>query len=318
VAVLLGIAAGQVAVYQQRILNIKSAPEASRVALNPERVTFGRANAEVLGNTNPYLSEGHMDPAAEFRSVDLRDGRVRADGMTLRSGAVVAAVSYELTLEVDGANMAPQGLALHPGGTKVSFDFHGRRPDGILELKLPGFTLDFNLPNELHAAAGFGAGTQARAAILLQNPDAADRPLQILFWPRPGRPPTAAAEPWATVRVEPWEAEQQRVRLRSLLPTVVEWDADRSGWLESPKLWIPGYAARIDGWPSETIRSAHGLVAVAVPAGRHTVTFTYPGSLALRVSYVISIGAWLTLLVAALGHWIGRVLYKPDRAQILS
>ena len=59
----------------------------------------------------------------------------------------------------------------------------------------------------------------------------------------------------------------------------------------SSDLDYPGWRAAIDGAPARIVRADRGLRGVALPAGRHRVTFTFaPRS--------VRIGAWLTLASA--------------------
>ena len=82
-------------------------------------------------------------------------------------------------------------------------------------------------------------------------------------------------------------------------------DAARPGQLILADTWYPGWQAKVDGHDA-TIRPANGSFrAVAVPAGRHTVTFDYkPTS--------VRIGLLLTLLGVS-GLILGFVLTRPRR-----
>ena len=76
--------------------------------------------------------------------------------------------------------------------------------------------------------------------------------------------------------------------------THVEIDTDAAGrrLLVLSDLEYPGWRAAIDGAPARIVRADRGLRGVALPAGRHRVTFTFaPRS--------VRIGAWLTLAGAA-------------------
>ncbi|MDN5747524.1 MAG: YfhO family protein [Pseudonocardia sp.] len=69
-------------------------------------------------------------------------------------------------------------------------------------------------------------------------------------------------------------------------------DAAGGGYLVVADALQTGWRVRVDGRPAEVLAADHGVVAVAVPAGRHTVTWNY-GSTALTV------GAWTSVVTAA-------------------
>lgn len=76
-------------------------------------------------------------------------------------------------------------------------------------------------------------------------------------------------------------------------------DAAGGGYLVVADALQNGWRARLDGRPVEVLAADHGVVAVAVPAGTHTVTWSY-GSTALTVGGWTS-GATVLALLAVLG-----------------
>jgi hypothetical protein len=73
------------------------------------------------------------------------------------------------------------------------------------------------------------------------------------------------------------DAAGGRVNLRDYAPGAVRLDveAPRPALLLARHTWVPGWEARVDGAPTETYQAAGIFFAVAVPAGRHTVTLRY-------------------------------------------
>ena len=84
------------------------------------------------------------------------------------------------------------------------------------------------------------------------------------------------------------------------LPVVIEnWTPYRArvnspvaAFLETPRMFLAGYAAIVNGRPAPVVRSPSGLVMMAVAAGENQVELTYPGSVTLRISYFVSLAAW--------------------------
>jgi hypothetical protein len=71
--------------------------------------------------------------------------------------------------------------------------------------------------------------------------------------------------------------------------------ADAPALLSVALVDYPGWQATIDGAPADILRAYTAFSAVVVPAGQHTVTFTFaPASVALGAA--ISLAAWLGTL----------------------
>jgi hypothetical protein len=80
---------------------------------------------------------------------------------------------------------------------------------------------------------------------------------------------------------------------------VIEAEAGRDGWLLLLDSYYPGWRAEVDGKPVEILR-AHGFFrAVALPAGRHRVVFSYHPDIFYQSALVSGAGLiiWLMLLV---------------------
>jgi hypothetical protein len=88
----------------------------------------------------------------------------------------------------------------------------------------------------------------------------------------------------------------------------------QAAWLETPRLFLEGYAAAVESRPVEVRRSPGGLVMIPVPAGASTVKLTYPGPAPLQVAYWFNLAAWFAL--AGWLGWVGlRRLISPVAAR---
>jgi len=89
----------------------------------------------------------------------------------------------------------------------------------------------------------------------------------------------------------------------------------RGGWLETPRIFIPGYRGRVAGRPSLPERSPDGLVMLPVPSGESDVELSYEGTPILLASFWISLLAWGAALVCwPRRHWLENAI----RAHLLS
>ena len=89
------------------------------------------------------------------------------------------------------------------------------------------------------------------------------------------------------------------VAIESLLPFQVVVRTQVPALLESPREFMPGYTATVDGRPSEVLRSDEGLVEVQVPSGNHKIALIFKAPILLAASYWVAILAWVSILPIA-------------------
>jgi hypothetical protein len=93
------------------------------------------------------------------------------------------------------------------------------------------------------------------------------------------------------VQVESWAPFRARVKSKG------------DTWLETPRLFLPGYRATVNGRPVKASSSHEGLVKLPVPAGESLVELNYAGPLPLRLAYYTSLVAWFALFWLAVRVW---------------
>lgn len=92
----------------------------------------------------------------------------------------------------------------------------------------------------------------------------------------------------------------------------VEVEASRAAVLRLADLWYPDWKVSVDGKPATLLRADHLLRAVAVPAGRHTVRFTYASSAFTLGAWVSALSVVLALLLMLGGGFRARLTRKPS------
>ena len=72
------------------------------------------------------------------------------------------------------------------------------------------------------------------------------------------------------------------------------------GYLETPRQWLAGYRAWVDGVPVEPLRAKSGMLGLPVKAGPHSVVLAFTGSARLWTGLVISAAALIGVVLGAL------------------
>jgi uncharacterized membrane protein YfhO len=103
---------------------------------------------------------------------------------------------------------------------------------------------------------------------------------------------TTPVGPSESVRVV--KHEPQRVELLATL--------DRPGFVILADIYYPGWQLTIDGKPAPILRANRMMRGAAVPAGEHTLVYTYEPE-SVRVGAMISVAGLIVLLAVAWGSW---------------
>lgn len=253
------------------------APPQARLAPAMERplpadnVVLTRSSYLLFGFYPGYYSHGYMDPASETRLLDPE-----------RQQPVLANDAYLL------AHTAPEGswrdlaqparFPLRPGaGCVLEFTFS--RPDAVGEIIVASGLMHrvYALPRAGEPLA-FGSLPESRHTLLV-TPGSHDGKLLDVHTSVPG----------VAVRLHFYDETMLPLRVKSLVPFDVETRTDAPGLVETPRVFIPGYRATVNGRETPVSRSPEGLVMVPVPAGASEVRVDYPGPRGLQAAFFVSL-----------------------------
>ena len=93
-----------------------------------------------------------------------------------------------------------------------------------------------------------------------------------------------------------------------------ELELDAAGYLLLKASYHPGWQAEVNGTPATVLAVAPNLMAVPLPAGQHTVTYTYRNDLTTQVMFLLCAAAWLALLLVFGGQRLkSRKKQKADQ-----
>ena len=101
-----------------------------------------------------------------------------------------------------------------------------------------------------------------------------------------------------------FEPTKAQLRTDSLRPYRVTATVAEPGWIETSRVWLPGYRARLDGVPVEVRSSKQGLAMVAVGPGLHRVALDYVGTGKLWLALIVSGLTWLGWLGYCARRWV--------------
>lgn len=246
------------------------------------------------------FSNGVVDPRAEVRLL----ARGTLTPMASTAGQVVASGRLTGTTDANPGilNLQPS-LRLAPGKRyELEFAWEVRAYQGVLQFVGRDLFREYALPASGERLS-FGATPPHSNRVSLWSSGKEGDDVIVRFIPTtPGSKSDDFAQfsGFSLIEIDPAAGQ---LEVESLVPLRAKTRSAVSAWLETPRMALPGYVAKVDGRDAELDRSPDGLVRVALPPGMHTVTLSFVGPLRLRIAYWGMLAAWFALAgwVAASG-----------------
>jgi len=228
--------------------------------------------------------QGRAEPQEDFRgTIDVNPGILDLDPpLTLRSGE-----QYLLTF----------GFA---------------RPDttGLLQIIGPSLYREYNLPRSGESKS-FGSERESEKSITIWTSAPGSETVRLRFIPTAEHAKPSDYIPFAKYRLQKIDEQALPVRVTSLMPYRATVRSPEAALLESPRMFIPGYAATVNGAPAAVRRSAEGLVAFPVPQGQSQVELRFAGPLALHLAFWLSAAGWIVAAIWAAARAMGSRSQPP-------
>ena len=95
-----------------------------------------------------------------------------------------------------------------------------------------------------------------------------------------------------------YEAGDLAVKIDSLLPYRARTAVAGAAWLETPRMWLTGYRATVNGQPAEVRRSPDNLVMIALPPGESAIALDYFAPWWLRGAFWMGLLSWCAVVLA--------------------
>jgi hypothetical protein len=273
---------------QQRERPARFAPPAER-PLASHSVQLTRSSYLLFGDYPRYFTHGTVEALAETRLLDSQFQPIVTNA---------AEILAKVPPEGDWSNLAFEHVfPLVPGkGAMLEFRFATDMPSGEIAISSGAMIRPYSLPVSGESWA-FGSKPESAHFLLVDSHSLDGTSLKVTC--------TVAG---ASVRLRLFDEEKLPIRVDRLVPLELQVQAPRAGWLETPRVFIPGYRATVNGRPTPVRRSAEGLAMVAVESGASTLKIDYPGPPGLRLLYFLSLAGFLTC------PWVVVLAYRTDRA----
>jgi hypothetical protein len=276
----------------------------------PENIAIQRHTYGLLSGRPAYFNHGVVDPRLELRLLDPADNHLLASNYpSLPTQPFRDEFSGVIDANPGIINLRPT-LTLAPEQHYfLTFDFIHPDTTGILQIIGPQFYREYVLPLAGERKA-FGAGSDAEKTIALWTSAATAQTLELRFIPTASGAVTSTYIPFARYRFAAYDPGSLPIRVDSLIPLRAVVRSPGPAHLETPRMFVPGYVATVNGAPVTVKKSREGLVTFPVPAGESRVELRFAGPVALNVAFWLSLAGWI-IGAAALGWKLTVSQFRP-------
>jgi hypothetical protein len=274
-------------------------PDISRRLLREDNAVYAIYSVGMLGNRPRSFSFRPLAAEVRLRLLDPAGRNVLQSNLqSLLDGAAGGKrlASPQFVVLGDGQSAELQSPLMLPLGRNslLVLEFDGVAPTGTLVISGGNVLKEYPLPESASLRPSAG-GSRPGSTLSFTVADAGGGSLTMRFVPAGSLGRMAA---FASLTVLTYDPDSLPLHIIQHSPLRIRSRAAAGGWLETPRIFIGGYRASVDGRPTTVGRSPDGLVMARVPAGSSTLQLDYPGSTLLRVSFWTSFAGWLLLPAA--------------------
>ncbi len=270
--------------------------ESSRYTLT-ENVAVQRHTYGLFARRPAYFSHGVVDPRMEARLLDLESGGVIATDYAIApNGAPMEELRGTVDVNPGILNLAP-ALVLEPGRRYLlTFAFAQEDTTGVLQMNGDHFFREYGLPESGEEKA-FGSGPKNEKSITVWTSLPSPETVKLRFIPTGGTRTPSDYLRFAKIRLSPLDPATLPIRVTSLIPFQAGVRSPGRALLETPRMFVPGYEATVNGARVPVLKSPEGLIMFSVPAGESRVELRFTGPVLLRAAFWGSAIGWVVALV---------------------
>jgi hypothetical protein len=270
--------------------------EGSVQAMRPENLSLMDHSYGLFAKLPAYFSNGVDDPREEARlfSPDSELPIPIGSGKIILSGKLVGKVDANPGI----LDLSPK-IHLEAGHRYgLDFTFAQRNLIGILQFTGRSMFREYALPSSGEHLA-FGVGPKSSPTVNLWTTAVGDDDVEIRFIPQLAGAKAKDFASFGAFRLREIDPRNEPVDVISLVPFHATIRTNIPALLESPRVFMPGYFATIDGRPDYVDCSKEGLAEVSIPPGIHTVILGFKAPLLLSLSYWVAMLGWAATLAMA-------------------
>jgi hypothetical protein len=248
-----------------------------------------------------YFSHGHVEPLLENRLLKKKYFNTLTDntqavilpqyGATLiKEGNLAGALKKDENLWDILPSFQIDPLQRYA----IEINFHDKNIDGTLLLKSDSLNLIYGLPI-YGGIRSFGSTAQSNHLITISTQSLIPENLKIRFVASDN----FINSDYSNLGYYRWfkiNLQELPIKVTNWIPYSADIQSSEEAWLETPRMFQPGYEATVDGKFAKVSKSPEGLVMISVPEGKSRVTVFYRPPFLLITSYWISFG---TILLSA-------------------
>lgn len=274
--------------------------QATGQVFHPDSYALGRYPYNLLFTPLHYM-DGKQMPWMESRLLTPHYDLLVGPEQLARQAEAIQVQSHPLTSRED--DTYPQwrrftpDCEVQPGETLLlRFEFDPRfNPSGWLILGSENGYQE-HLLDPTYGGAGFGAGPIASRVLAVTNTGPRTEHYKMTMKTEPGNTLPRDGGTWGHVHISRYYPDKAPVKIESLVPYRAQVTISEDGFLETPRQWIAGYRAWVDGQRVATERMKSGMLGLPLNAGTHSVVIEFAGSRRLWLGLMLSTGAMLVLI----------------------
>lgn len=287
---------------------VVSTPEQARRMLLPQNRILTRYAFGSFKEAPSYFSHGFIDPLVTSRLLDASGAELFSAMPALERGLAASAPVAEGELRAHRLGATEPHLGIEPAlhlephrRYLLQFAFAHPEFEGALRLVGSRMSRAYWLPDSAYGTTfatpsrAFGARPDLSHGLTLwtDGDEAEEVSLSFFFT---GDGPATEVTSFGKYQLREFDPAGLPIQIQRWAPYRAVVDTAVPAVLETPRQFVAGYQARVNGRTVPVGRSRDALVSVPVPAGKSTVEVTYRGPFILRCAYFLSAAGALVLL----------------------